>query len=163
MNIFILDEDIPACARAHCDQHVSKMILESAQLLCTALNKKGFAAPYRSTHVQHPCVLWVEASYDNFLWLSALASSLNDEYRFRFDKTEDHKSMAVVREVAGFRYESAGLTPFAQAMPEQYKVPDDAVAAYRRFYIGEKLGFARWTRREPPAWISSLRGADREP
>ena len=38
-------------------------------------------------------------------------------------------------------------------MPEQYKVEGDPVAAYRRFYIGEKLDFARWTRRPRPAWL----------
>ena len=36
MNIFILDEDIDKCAEAHVDRHVIKMILESAQMLCTA-------------------------------------------------------------------------------------------------------------------------------
>ena len=79
MNIFVLDDDIRTCARYHCDQHVVKMILESAQLLCTALNKQGFRTPYRSTHVKHPCVLWLEQSYDNFLWLKALAMELNRE------------------------------------------------------------------------------------
>ena len=69
MNIFILDTEIPKCAEYHCDQHAIKMILESVQLLCTALNKKGFETPYKSTHMKHPCVLWVEASYDNFEWL----------------------------------------------------------------------------------------------
>ena len=47
MNIFILDNDIEQCARYHCDQHVGKMILESAQLLCTALNQKPIATAYR--------------------------------------------------------------------------------------------------------------------
>jgi hypothetical protein len=50
------------------------------------------------------------------------------------------------------KYESAGLTEFAQAMPECYKVPGDAVAAYRRFYQTEKSVFATWTRRPKPAW-----------
>ena len=36
MNIFILDENIEKCAQYHCDKHIIKMILESAQLLCTA-------------------------------------------------------------------------------------------------------------------------------
>lgn len=36
MNIFYLDHDPAAAARAHCDRHVVKMILESAQLLSTA-------------------------------------------------------------------------------------------------------------------------------
>jgi hypothetical protein len=44
------------------------------------------------------------------------------------------------------------LTEFAQAMPEQYKVPGDAVAAYQAYYIGEKWEFAQWTRRPAPEW-----------
>ena len=52
------------------------------------------------------------------------------------------------------RFESAGLTEFAQAMPEKYKVPGNAVKAYRAFYLGEKMRFARWTRRRLPRWIA---------
>jgi len=156
MNIFILDERIERCARFHCDQHVVKMILESVQMLCTALNKKGFVTPYRSTHARHPCVLWVEHSFDNFCWLRDLALSLNAEYRYRFERDSDHKSIAVLDEIAAIEYESRGLTEFAQAMPDEYKVPGDAVAAYRRFYVAEKLKFAKWTRREIPDWIGDL-------
>lgn len=152
MNIFVLDQDIERCARWHCDAHVSKMILESVQILCTALNKKGFDAPYRSTHVKHPCVLWVEASYDNFLWLARLARALNHEYRFRYRRDRDHASIAVLERIESMHFESNGLTEFAQAMPDKYKVPGDAVTAYRAFYLGEKAAFARWTRRAPPAW-----------
>jgi len=153
MNIFVLDEDIKKCAQYHCDQHVVKMILESAQMLCTVLNKKGHSTPYRSTHIKHPCVLWVEESFDNFLWLAQLAEKLNEEYRYRFDKGTDHKSMAVISEISRYRFESVGLTEFAQAMPEQYKVPGDAVTAYRQFYLAEKMGFAKWTRRKLPYWV----------
>lgn len=153
MNIFILDEDIERCAQYHCDQHVVKMILESVQMLCTALNKKGITTPYRSTHVKHPCVLWVEHSYENFRWLQQLAIALNDEYRFRFEKPQDHKSIRVLSDISAHRFEDLGLTEFAQAMPDEYKVPGDAVTAYRQFYRGEKMGFARWTVRDIPYWL----------
>ena len=96
MNIFALDSNAELCARYHCDQHAIKMILESVQLLCTALNKKGFTTPYKSTHAKHPCVLWVESSYDNFQWLVSLTEALNAEYRYRFSRSEDHKSMEVL-------------------------------------------------------------------
>jgi hypothetical protein len=36
MNIFYLSDDPVQCAKWHCDQHVTKMILEYAQLLSTA-------------------------------------------------------------------------------------------------------------------------------
>ena len=153
MNIFILDNDIEKCAEYHCDQHAIKMILESVQLLCTALNKKELNTPYKSTHMKHPCVLWVEESYDNFEWLVQLTILLNREYRYRFNKSVDHKSIAVIPEIEKYKYQRNGLTPFAQAMPDQYKVTNDPVAAYRNFYVGEKLTFAKWTKREPPGWI----------
>jgi len=154
VNIFVLDYDIEKCAEYHCDQHVVKMILESVQLLCTALNKKDFTTPYKSTHLKHPCVLWVEASYDNFEWLVQLTLALNKEYRFRFDKTVDHKSIAVLSKIEHCQFEPVGLTDFPQAMPEQYKVDNDAVQAYRNFYRGEKMGFAKWTKREMPDWVN---------
>lgn len=152
MNIFVLDTKIEKCAQYHCDQHVVKMILESVQMLCTALNKKGFTTPYKSTHAKHPCVLWVEESFDNFLWLQALTIALNNEYRFRFDKTSDHKSISVLENISNFTYDSKGLTEFPQAMPDAYKVPGNAVEAYRQFYLAEKMRFAKWTKRSIPQW-----------
>ncbi|MBX9607374.1 MAG: hypothetical protein K2Y51_14200 [Gammaproteobacteria bacterium] len=153
MNIFVLDQDIERCARYHCDQHVSKMILESVQLLCTALNKQGFVTPYRSTHVKHPCVLWLEESHGNWCWLRELALALNREYRFRYQRDRDHASIAVLAALEGMLYPDHGRTPFAQAMPDEYKVPGDAVRAYRAFYRGEKARFATWTRRATPRWM----------
>lgn len=152
MNIFVLDNDIRRCAQSHCDLHVSKMILESVQVMCTVLIEKGLEAPYRPTHRKHPCVLWAGRSYENFLWLGTLAEELNREYRFRYCKDRDHASISVLAEIRNQRFESHGLTEFAQAMPEQYKVPGDAVKAYRAFYQAEKRRFANWTHRPEPHW-----------
>ena len=152
MNIFILDKTIKTCARYHCDQHVSKIILESVQILCTALNKKGIDTPYHSRHSKHPCVLWAENSFENFCWLKTLAEELTGEYRWRYDRDKDHASMAVLAAIDGVRFDANGLTPFAQAMPKSYKNPDDPVLAYRGFYRGEKAGFATWKKRDTPDW-----------
>jgi len=152
MNIFVLDTDFELCARYHCDRHVNKMILESVQILCTVLNERGFKTPYQSTHRKHPCVCWADRSYDNFLWLAELAQALNHEYRYRYNKDWDHASIRVLGDILHLRYESLGLIEFAQAMPDDYKVPGDAVAAYRAYYLGEKSHFAQWTRRAAPDW-----------
>ena len=58
MNIFILDKDPKTAAEYHCDKHVLKMILETAQMLCTAHWETGGQAPYRATHKNHPCTKW---------------------------------------------------------------------------------------------------------
>jgi hypothetical protein len=39
-------------------------------------------------------------------------------------------------------------------MPDDYKVPGSPVEGYRRFYVGEKRHFAKWTRRKPPKWFT---------
>ncbi len=103
--------------------------------------------------MNHPCVLWVEQSYDNFLWLKALTLALNKEYKFRYNKTTDHKSIAVLAEIERHSYDAVGLTPFAQAMPNDYKVAANAIEAYRNFYRGDKAAFAKWTKRSPPEWF----------
>lgn len=153
MNIFVLDKDVKTCARYHCDQHVIKMILESTQILCTALNLKGFETPYKSTHIQHPCVKWAGKSYSNFKWLVKLAYALNVEYRYRFEKKTDHKSIDTIKQIRKFDFEDQGLTQFVQAMPNQYKVPGDPVQAYRNFYNYDKSRFAKWSRRAKPSWF----------
>ena len=75
-----------------------------------------------------------------------------------FDK--QHASEAIIVWAAANRlsFARAELTPFAQAMPEQYR-GDCAVAAYRRYYVAEKLGLrgkSTWRRRDVPAWVSEV-------
>ena len=62
--------------------------------------------------------------------------------------------MFVLDEISNYSYESLGLTEFPQAMPEKYKIMGNAVKAYRQFYLGEKMGFARWTKRNIPDWVN---------
>lgn len=81
MNIFYFDEDVDTCARYHCDAHVIKMILESAQILCTVSWMHEIPAPYRPTRQKHPCVIWSNESMANWLWLKDLACALNQEYQ----------------------------------------------------------------------------------
>jgi hypothetical protein len=46
-----------------------------------------------------------------------------------------------------------GLTPFAQAMPQEYK-RSCAVEAYRAYYIGDKADIAEWDwGRLTPDWF----------
>jgi hypothetical protein len=131
------------------------MILESGQMLCTVLNGHGIKAPYRSTHVHHPCTLWAGDSLSNWKWLKALALCLNEEFKYRFEKSNDHQSALVIEGLLAPPIEDKGLMEFAQAMPDKYKVPGDAVQAYRKFYIGEKARFVTWTKRRVPAWFKA--------
>lgn len=130
------------------------MILESAQMLCTVLDGLGLDAPYRPTHAKHPCTLWAGESLSNWRWLRRLALALGGEHEYRFAPEREHSSIGVVRGLPEPPIVDRGLTAFAQAMPDRYMVPGDAVAAYRAFYIGEKARFAGWTRRRRPRWFA---------
>jgi len=114
----------------------------------------GFKTPYKSTHNKHPCVLWVEESYSNFIWLAQLAIELNTEFKYRYERDKDHASLHVIREIENITFPDNGLTEFAQAVPEKYKFRGNAVRAYRSFYRGEKVKFARWTKRPIPGWMN---------
>jgi hypothetical protein len=153
MNIFILDVDPQTAAKYHNDKHVVKMALETAQILCTVLLKKGYTAPYRATHKNHPSILWAEKSLENFKWLKNLGIYLCKEYTHRYGKI--HKCQSIIENLPypdPNDFPQKGLTVFAQAMSDEYK-NKDAVAAYRKYYIGAKSGFMNFTNRETPYWI----------
>ena len=63
MNIFVLDQNIEKCAKYHCDKHVIKMILESAQMLSSVVRIQGFDIGYKLTHKNHPCSIWAGNHY----------------------------------------------------------------------------------------------------
>lgn len=152
MNIFILDTDIKKCAYYHNDKHVVKMILETAQMLCTVCHKHNIEQKYKPVHRKHPCTLWAEQSLDNYLWLCELGLELGEEYTRRYGKV--HKSVAIIEQciMNHPKLPENGLTPFAQAMPDQYK-SRDAVTAYRRYYINDKKEMSTWKHGVVPHWF----------
>lgn len=161
MNIFVLDEDPVKAARMQCDAHVVKMILESAQMLSTAVREvTGYEGDeiYKRTHLNHPCSIWARESYQNFRWLFRHAMSLCFEYAERYGKT--HKSMKVINQCMGILANSCKAhwgrkTPFAQAMPDEYK-DKDAVVAYRNYYKYDKqVNMPRFTYKftDKPDWL----------
>jgi len=152
MNIFLLDYDPTRAAVSQCDKHVVKMVLETAQILC-ALFEPG-EAPYRRTHYNHPCTIWSRESIQNFNWTVDHGKALAAEYTHRYGKR--HKSEDVIEWCDLNQYKlslpSIGLTPFALAMPEEYR-SSNPVQSYRDYYIGEKMDIARWNKgREAPEW-----------
>ena len=157
MNIFILDTDPVQAAKWQCDKHVVKMILESAQLLSTAHWLNGGSAPYKPTHIHHPCTRWVASSLENYIWLCKHANALLDEYKARYKRT--HACTATIDWLSrNFpkNIEAKGLEPFVTAMNlEQYGsciVPNDVVQSYRNYYKAAKSNIATWKQNKPPWW-----------
>jgi hypothetical protein len=152
MNIFFLDFDVKKCAEYHCDKHVVKMILETAQLLCSAHHVTGGSAPYKLSHKNHPCSIWTRKSLSNYLYLCELGLELSKEYTYRYGKR--HKSQDVIEWclINKPNIPDIGFTEPAMAMPDEYKVKS-VVESYRNYYMGAKSGFAVWKNREKPFWF----------
>jgi len=152
VNIFVLDKDPKKCAQYHVDRHIVKMPLESAQMLCTAHHVYGNNAPYRKTHVNHPCTKWARESKGNYQWLLSLGEELLKEYTYRYHKI--HGSTQVIAWCRNNLPDlpEIGVTTRPQAMDTKYK-SSDVVDAYRSYYRNEKKEIASWTGREIPDWF----------
>ena len=165
MNIFVLDKDPEKCAKMHCDRHVVKMILETAQLMCTAHHIKPnismlYKIPYKKTHTNHPCAKWVRDSLSNYKWLYRLAYHLNEEYKHRYNKSVNHKSFDVIDNLPFPRIKDNGLTRWARAMPDKCKVGNDVVKSYRKYYNEEKQDIITYKNREKPNWLIQIKPND---
>ena len=162
MNIFVLHFLPRIAAEMHCDKHVVKMILETAQLLYSAHHLAGGPLPegaYKKTHVNHPCAIWVRDSAANYMWLCELGFWLCREYQYRYGQDKVHKTEHHI--VWLCKHLPAGIpmgpiTPFPQAMPPEYKREDPA-EAYRVYYRENKLkvrNIVKYTRRPLPSFLS---------
>lgn len=158
MNIFVLDENPAVAAIYHGDKHVVKMILETAQLLSTAhhyYHSEFVDQVYRKTHLNHPAAIWVRTNSTNYTWAYSLLINLLQEYTHRYNKVHaTSKLVNVLVNLPGGIPVTSKLTPFALTMPDQYKVPGDAVQSYRNYYLHEKRATWSWKNRPLPYWIS---------
>ena len=157
MNIFVLDLNIITNVHYHCDKHVVKQCLESAQMLCTAIRCTSgvdYDWLYKPTHINHPCSIWARETLGNFWWLCEFGLKLCDEYTFRYGRVYKCRDIIINCSSAVYVTSIKNLeqTPFTQAMPDEYK-DDDIVTAYRQYFIGEKQHLANWTKRPVPYWF----------
>ena len=160
------------CVSYYSDKHLVKMQLESAQLLCTAVVLSGDVAPYKPTHVNHPCSIWTRQSLQNFLYLRDLAFCMEKEWIWRFHKgkSKTHKAIDAVRTLIIPNLPDIGLTPFALAMPAEYK-GNDPIESYRAYYSHEKQTYTRkgivknhiWTKRDKPFWMDPSKYPIKDP
>jgi hypothetical protein len=157
MNIFVLDLDPKQAARYHCDVHVNKMIVESAQILSTVHRDNIFVQDkvYKPTHINRPCEVWAGMSEENYDWLYQLFRYLTEEFFLRFCKR--HMTYIAMREhlrdAPPYIRDDIGLTAFAQVMPKELR-DVDAVVAYRRYYLKCKRRFLSWTSpAKVPDWV----------
>lgn len=140
MNIFYLHNDPFAAAKYQYNKHVVKMVLESAQMLCTAHHHYGNdTVPYKKAHYNHPSTVWVRQNRQNYAWMLDHFIGLADEYKDRYGK----RHLAFEKCIDHLLWAPDGMpdgefTEPPQCMPDQYKVDGDAIHAYWNYYLAEK-------------------------
>lgn len=158
MNIFLLHPSASPteCAQYHCDQHIHKMILESAQLLSTAITQRFHPtdyAPiksilYKPAYQKHPCTIWTASSNNNMLWLCELAIALQD-VRESVANCGEHASIPIIRTIYEWLqemniYSNSSLhTPHVFCGPAtiSHRLNMTTVQRYQEFY---RRKAARW-------------------
>lgn len=171
MNIFAVNDNPFLAARDLPDKLIVKMPTESLQLLTpwafnvhgSKIEKPGQIGLLEADRkhygtkgfAHHPCAKWLYESPSNVHWLLEHAFGMADEYWQRYNKY--HGTLFGLNQVRDLVYKyhnqdnSANHTPFVQAMPEEFKVPNDPVTAYRNYINGYK-GYAEWRYSEKPDW-----------
>lgn len=165
MNLFILSLNFAECAQFMFDKHISKMMLEAVQMLCTAIHLIDPSLDiderlYKPTHKNHPVSIWIRESQANFIWTLNMIDAMHSEWKYRYNHPVEkiHKCYDMAMYLSYIlpsedRFPYTELTPFAQAMPDEYK-QTDSVEAYRSYYQSPpKQSIASWKYpRNIPEW-----------
>ena len=164
MNIFVLDENPVYSSRMMCDKHIPKMVIESAQMMGSALRRHGAVddempltekgTPYKGGYHNHPCSVWTQQTRTNFQWLYHHALGLCYEFTKRYGKV--HSSLPKIQQMWELRHliPEGELTPFARAFNGNDHLKNEneysAVEAYRAYYFTKR--FKRGDSLVPPWW-----------
>jgi hypothetical protein len=181
MNIFYLDKSPYIAAKYHCDKHVVKMIVEAAQMLCTAhrildgkqvVDRTGLrkrthwvhpvteldAVLYQATHYNHPSSVWTRASLANYKWHYELFMALCTEYTHRYRRihsTEKLLQIPLYQTPEHIPDIGPTVIPLAMQSQPQCMHRTDPVRSYREFYKTKQTAFTmKWSHRDVPPWFS---------
>lgn len=160
MNLFLPDPSINISVQSLDDKRVSKMILETAQLLSTAirvLDPETELNIYKITHQNHPVSVWVRSTIDNYIYTLNYFKTISDEYTHRFGKV--HKSSLLYPVFFKFITSNEvvttlnkGVTPFANCT--EFK-KDEVHTAYKKTLEAKWMNDKRepkWSNRPRPMW-----------
>ena len=139
MNIFYLHKDPYKAASYVYDKHKVKMILESAQMLCTAHRYYGNEdVPYKTAHLNHPSSIWCRENKNQYRWLYNHMLGLSNEYTARYNK--NHLTIIKCKEALNKYPPNIPTGKFnqpPQCMPDEYK-RSNAIHGYWTYYIKDK-------------------------
>lgn len=165
MNIFVVSRDWDTCARALDDKRLNKMILETAQILCTVINLEEGAkvTPYSNTHEHNELTKWAAREIYHQRWLWQLGMAYGREITHRFGRKH---SCQLVLEGLTFNWPKLAMVPRVLDEDEFYNAARHKKLgldfthlpvrkAYRLYLSARWPNDKRkpvWTNREQPTW-----------
>jgi len=152
MNIFFLDKDPVKAAQLQCDKHVVKMVLETAQMVSTAVRNQGHDVGYLSAYPKHPMTIWVNKSKNNFAWALKHGLALGEEYTHRYNRVHASHTMLKTIQDLDIKGNAKDMTTPPLCMPDEYK-KTSYIASYRNYYVNAKKHFAKYTNRDVPEFM----------
>ena len=156
MNIFATSSSPSESAVWLDDLRKNKMILESAQMLSTAMRILETSTDwpvYKAAYVNHPCTVWTRQSLGNFQWLLDHMICLSDN--------REHKSKRLIPTFKFFlesstKFPEIKLTPFCNCTT--YKEEEDVHQAYQMYLIDKWNSDKRqptWNYGKKPEWYNA--------
>ena len=159
MNIFYIHDNPKTAAQMLADDHIRKMQIESAQMLCTTFRHFGFEAPYKKAHYNHPSTKWTRESQANFDWLLEHGLEICEQFELRYKKPHATKQVLLwVKENKHLlvdKFPKTEFTPVPLCMPDEFK-KQDVIESYRNFYINDKIKIKKlnWNKlNNRPEWV----------
>ena len=162
MNIFATDPCPRISAQNLDDKRVSKMVLETAQMLSAAVRIRAFeegdttsfSELYGKTHVNHPCTVWTRSGRQQFDWMIEHGLWLNDEFMHRYGHSLPHRSTTVITEAAKHR----GL--FDESRPLVFDFNSSGFHTDHGIHFNYQLCMShKWCRLDArrPSWTKRIR------
>lgn len=160
MNLFILSKNPHKAAIFLCDQHIVKMITETAQILSTAIRLQGVNDDklYQQVRMNKYISEWAASNRQRFIWTLEHLRSLVSEYIYRYEKSQNFAKARSLIPIFGSYisiFPKGKLEPFVKSTKGMY-LDLPIVSCYRQYYIADKK-FAKWNhKRKPPKWFNRI-------
>ena len=119
---------------------------------------------YKASHINHPSAIWCRANYDNYVWLYRMWFYLCKKYTYRYGKVHSCSRLSESlylppnKIVAGEFFSPTPAMPADCKVMAENPVPGrkyDSLKSYHKYYIQEKVRFAKWKYRNIPEWFAN--------
>ena len=119
---------------------------------------------YKASHINHPSAIWCRENDQNYYWLYLMWNCLCEEYTYRYGKVHSCARLDPVLKYAPTNIRDGQFFAPTPAMPVDLKVMAenpvpgrkyDSLKSYHKYYIQEKVRFAKWKNRNIPEWFAN--------